>query len=265
MRIVPALDRGLKILSLIAASEKRLKVAEIAKQLGIPRSATYELIFTLAQHGAVQQFDNGEVALGHQVLIIGNAYNSRLDFEQCARSVAETVMQACNETVQVGILEERQVLYIAKADSTQRVRLVSSIGARLPAHCTALGKALLAWLPDAQWQHYLAAGPLEALTAHSITDPQQLDQQRRDIVAHGVAWERCESNPDVACVAAPVWNAAGENIAAMSISVPITRMSETRFTELQAVVIAGALQLSAQLGYRGLAQNNATMQVVSPT
>jgi DNA-binding IclR family transcriptional regulator len=249
VRIVPALDRGLRILSLLATENRRMKVSDIAQILAIPRSATYELIHTLATHGAIRQFDNGEIDLGPKVLALGSAYGRRLDFVQTAQAAAQAVMQQCDETVQIGVLDGRHVLYIAKADSNRQVRLVSTVGVRLPAHCTALGKVLLAFLPEAQLAQCLDGVTLEALTDRSITDKAalsaQLAQVRRDLFAP----EECESNLDVACVAAPVWNAQGENVAAMSISVPVSRMTPEHRAVLQGIVIAGAAKLSQEMGY----------------
>jgi IclR family transcriptional regulator, KDG regulon repressor len=249
MRTVPALDRGLRILSLLAARDARMKVSEIAETLGIPRSATYELIFTLVSHGAVRQYDNGEVGLGHLTLVLGSAYGRKLDFAQTAQAAAHLVAQACDETVQIGVMDGAHVLYIAKVDSTHPVRLVSNIGARVPAHCTALGKALLAHLPEAALRRYLDDAPLVALTDRSVVSADALRIQLQDVRDSGAAAEECESNPDVACVAAPVWNGQGENVAAMSIAVPVTRMTPGRREELRRIVVEGAARLSEQLGH----------------
>jgi DNA-binding IclR family transcriptional regulator len=249
MRIVPALDRGLRILALLAARDTRMKVSEIAETLEIPRSATYELVFTLVSHGAVRQYDNGEVGLGHMTLVLGSAYGRKLDFAQTAQAAAQRVAQMCDETVQIGVMDAGHVLYLAKADSTRPVRLVSNIGARVPAHCTALGKALLAHLSAEEFARYLDEMPLVALTDRSIVDRDALLAQLEAVRATGAAAEECESNADVACVAAPVWNGQGVNIAAMSIAVPVARMTPERREALRAIVVQGAARLSEQLGY----------------
>jgi len=113
----------------------------------------------------------------------------------------------------------------------------------------ALGKVLLAQLPPDELDIRLSARPLERMTDQSITDPAELRRQLDDVRAAGVAWEQCESNPDVACVAAPVWNAQGENVAAMSISAPATRVTPERREVLSALVTGGTRKLSGLLGY----------------
>lgn len=234
-----------------------MKASDIAQLLDIPRSATYELIHTLASHGAIRQFDNGEIDLGPHVLALGSAYGRRLDFVQTAQAAAHAVMQQCDETVQIGVLDGRHVLYIAKADSNRQVRLVSTIGVRLPAHCTALGKVLLAFLPPETLAACIDDVTLEALTERSITDHAALAAQLAQVRRDGYAPEECESNLDVACVAAPVWNAQGENVAAMSISVPVSRMTQEHRAALQAIVIAGAARLSQEMGYIAPTQRRA--------
>ena len=225
-----------------------MRVSEIADALDLPRSATYELVNTLAAHQAVLQSD-GEVGLGPQMLVLGGAYEKGLDFGQIASLAANDVMREAGETAQVGILDDRSVLYIAKADSNHLVRLVSTVGARLPAHCTALGKVLLANLPEAEFAARMAGVTLEAMTDQSLTDVAELAQELAEVRRQGFATEECESNTDVACVAAPVWDASRRNIAAISISVPIARVSTERMAVLSEVVVAGAARMSAQLGF----------------
>jgi IclR family KDG regulon transcriptional repressor len=111
------------------------------------------------------------------------------------------------------------------------------------------GKVLLAFLSTSELARCFDGVTLEALTDRSITDKAVLDAQLAQVRRDLYAPEECESNLDVACVAAPVWNAQGENVAAMSISVPVSRMTPGHRTVLQAIVIAGAAKLSQEMGY----------------
>jgi len=248
MRIVPALDRGLRILSLLAARKTPMRVSEIAQALQLPRSATYELIHTLAAHQMIHQNPVGEVSLGPHTLAIGSAYGARLDFAALARDTVHRVMTQCEETAQIGVLDGRDVLYVAKADSPHAVRLASTVGARLPAHCTALGKILLALLPDTELERRLGAAPLERLTERSITNRAELLDHLKEVRVRRFAWEECESNPHIACVAAPVIDTHHEPIAALSIATPLSRMNAQRRHHLRSIVIDNADMLSRQLG-----------------
>jgi DNA-binding IclR family transcriptional regulator len=251
MRLVPGLDRGLRILAYLAAQDRPVATSAIGRDLQIPRSATYELINTLLAHRAVVQGDDGRVALGPQVFVLGNAYGNSLDLVASAQRVAQEVMTACEETCQVAILDGRSALYIVKADPPRTVRLVSSIGARLPAHCTAIGKVLLAGLDPDELVRRLESAPLEKLTERSITDIPTLLESISKTRSSGWASEEGESNDEVACVAVPILDATGSAIAAMSVSVPSSRMNDQRRFEILETLRAGKQRLSSTLGYSG--------------
>lgn len=249
MRLVPALDRGLRILDLLAQHRDPMRVSEISSALDIPRSATYELIHTLLQHQAVQQHENGDIGLGPKLLMLGMVYGQSVDFSRVAQEIAHEVMMECEETVQVGVLEGRHVLYVAKADSRRLVRLVSTVGARLPAHCTALGKVLLALLPPDELHARLRGVTLERMTQRSIGDMTDLFAELETVREQGYAAERSESNEDVGCVAAPIWDDASRNVAAISISVPLSRLDGPRRDLLREAVIRAASRFSKRLGH----------------
>jgi IclR family transcriptional regulator, KDG regulon repressor len=165
--------------------------------------------------------------------------------------VAAEVAGLCDETVHVAVLEGTEVIYIAKMDSTQPVRMVSAVGRRLPAHCTAVGKMLLATLSPAAFEaRYPARQRLLSMTPHSISSTPALRRHLAEIRTNGVAYEFCESNDAVACVAAPVRDHEGQVVAAMSISVPIVRWDDERAKKLGSIVREGAVALSTRLGHR---------------
>jgi IclR family transcriptional regulator, KDG regulon repressor len=254
MRTVPALSRGLGILTLLS-ERGASRVSEIARVMAVPRSAAYELIHTLMAHEAVQMSADGRVTLSHQAFIWGGAYARSLDFWSVAQEAAQQLMSSCLETVQVGTLVGRHVLYVLKADSPQPLRLVSNIGSRLPAHCTALGKVLLAFLQEDELSRRLHGVTLERLTKRSISDRRALSKSLAQVRRQGYASEYCESNVDVACVSAPIWNQHGENIAAISISTPAARWDQRRQEELRTEVVESARRLSLSLGFSARAIN----------
>jgi DNA-binding IclR family transcriptional regulator len=148
-------------------------------------------------------------------------------------------------------LDGTDVVYVAKADSTHAVRLVSAVGRRLPAHCTAVGKMLLASLSDEAFDaRYPRSRPLAAMTPHSVTSVPRLREHLREIAVRGLAYEMCESNDAAACVAAPVRDRSGAVVAAMSISVPTPRWNEQVAKQFGLLVTDGADWLSARLGHR---------------
>lgn len=252
-RLVPAVTRALDILELFLDGDEALTAPEITRKLGLPRTTVHELVTTLAaRHYLTQRPEApGQYRLGVRGYQVGSRYAEQLDLASEGRSVAELVSRACDETVHVGILEGRDVIYIAKVDSSHAVRMVSAPGRRLPAHLTSDGKILLACLPDHELDaRFAELGALDAMTPDSVATPGQLRRELAEIRRRGIAVEKHEVHAYVACVAAPVRDVTGQVVAALSIAVPTVRWSEERRPELERMVREGADELSARLGYR---------------
>lgn len=252
-RAVPAVSRALDILELFVA-DSALSASEITQRLALPRTTVHELVTTLADRGylTVEPGAPARYRLGMRLFQLGGHFAERLDLVAEAASVAAETAAACDETVHVALLDGAEVVYIAKHDSTHPVRMVSAVGRRLPAHCTGVGKVLLSNLsPEALAARYPADRPLTRMTPHSIRSLSQLRGELTQVRAAGVAYDSCESNDAVCCVAAGVHDHTGAVVAAMSISVPTLRWSPGRRDELTGLVRRGADQLSGRLGFRG--------------
>ncbi|MBO8194814.1 IclR family transcriptional regulator [Streptomyces oryzae] len=254
-RLVPAVTRALDILELFLEGDGTLSAPDIVRKLRLPRTTVHELVGTLTARSYLVPVPGkaGHYRLGVRAYQLGSRYAEQLDLAAEGQQVARSVAETCEETVHVAILEDTDVIYVAKVDSTQAVRMVSAAGRRLPAHCTAVGKMLLASLPADQLAARLPDGAeLRAMTPNSITDAATLRAELEQISERGFAVEESESNPDVSCVAAPVRDRSGRVVAALSISVPLIRWSEERCAELAELAQRGAVRLSERLGHRGL-------------
>lgn len=252
-RLVPAVTRALDILELFLDGDGTLSAPDIVRKLQLPRTTVHELVTTLVARSYLVPVpgQSGRYRLGVRPYQLGSRYAEQLDLAAEGQQVARVVAETCDETVHVAILEGADVIYIAKVDSTHAVRMVSAAGRRLPAHCTSVGKMLLASLPEADLAARIPEGTeLVAMTPHSITDPTDLQKELAAIRERGVAFETRESNPDVSCVAAPVRDRSGRVVAALSISVPMVRWSEERRGELGRLAASGAAELSERLGHR---------------
>lgn len=253
-RIVPAVARALDVLELFLDDTETLSTPEIVARLQLPRTTGHELVTTLVARSWLAPVPGspGRFRLGVRSFQLGSLYAGRLDLAREGRAVAEQVAAACDETVHLAILDGTDVIYIAKVDSTHAVRMVSAVGRRLPAHCTAVGKMLLAGLSEAAFDaRYRPDQPLPTLTPNSLASVPRLKRALAEVPERGLASEYCESNPDVACVAAGVYDHTGEMVAAMSISVPTSRWSDERHERWGELVAEGAAALSTQLGRRG--------------
>lgn len=249
----PALRRGLDILELfLDPANDVLRVPEIVDRLGLPRASVHELVGTLEERGylTVDPSRPNHYMLGVHAFQLGSAYERKLDLIREGNRVATKAVANCNETMQMTILDRTDVVFIAKVDSTQSVRLVSDVGRRLPAHCTAGGKALLAAVDDSTlYAMYPANGRLPMMTPSSINSVDVLKAQLKAVRARGWAVEHCESNDNVSCVAAPVRDRSGRTVAAMSLSVPTVRWSTEREEVLASQVVESARELSTALGH----------------
>ncbi|HEY8371389.1 MAG TPA: IclR family transcriptional regulator [Pseudonocardiaceae bacterium] len=249
-RHVPAVMRAADILELFLGERSSLSAPEIASRLGLPRSTVHELLTTLVARGYLDRRPGGETQykLGPRLLELGSRYQQDLDLAVEGEIVARQVAAECQETVHVAMLDGAEVFYVCKIDSTHSVRMISAVGRRLPAHCTAVGKVLLAGLPPEQLDELLRGRELVGLTPRSITSPAALRAQLAEVRRTGVAYEMCESNPDVGCVAAPVSDHTGAWVAALSIAVPTVRHREDAWPRWEKLVREGATELSRRLG-----------------
>ncbi|WP_369205704.1 IclR family transcriptional regulator [Streptomyces sp. PU-14G] len=254
-RLVPAVTRALDILELFLEGDGTLTAPDIVRRLQLPRTTVHELVATLTARSYLVPVPgrSGHYRLGVRPYQLGSRYAEQLDLAAEGQQVARSVAETCEETVHVAILEDTDVIYIAKVDSTQAVRMVSAAGRRLPAHCTAVGKMLLACLTaDELAARFPEGAELHGMTPHSITDPVALRAELGRVAERGTAVEESESNPDVSCVAAPVRDRSGRVVAALSVSVPLVRWSGERRAELEGLAQSGATRLSERLGHRGL-------------
>ncbi|MDW8060915.1 MAG: IclR family transcriptional regulator, partial [Thermomicrobium sp.] len=221
----PAVWRAVACLNELARASDGLTLSELARAVDEPKSTLHAILATLVDAGLVVREDaTKRYRLGPHVLTLAGAYARQSDLLRAFSEIARPLARELGETIQLAVLQGREVLYVGKQEGTQWVRLASEVGTRLPAHATSLGKCLLAWLPPQELDQLLASGPLVALTPRTITDPEALRAELALVRAQGYALDRGETLPDVWCFGAPVRDANGSVVAALSISVPVTRI-----------------------------------------
>jgi len=251
-RVIPSIRRAFDVLELFLKEPRAMTVPEIVARLNLPRTTAHEIVNTLRQSGYLRRDDihSNKVFLGYRLFELGSVYEANFDLISEGRQVAAGIVAVCDETVQMAVLDGTEALFIAKVECSKAVRLVSTVGSRLPASCTAIGKMLLSNLPEEEvTELYKDRAHLPKMTANSITSVSSLLRELEVVRQRGLAYDDCESNIDVRCVAAPVYNHKNQMVAAMSISVPITRMSLSRQDELAGLIRKGGEDLSRRLGY----------------
>lgn len=243
---MPALRRGLDVLELLGASEEPLSAYDIGHKCGIPRSGLYEILRVL-QEGRFVSAVAGGYALGPQVAVLGSSYLDRIDLVAHARRATERLTEETGDTSQVALLDGREVVYVAKSDSRHQIRLISSVGRRLPACCTALGKAMLSRLQDDEVQALYADQAPERLTDRSLGIEALLDDLSATRV-RSYAVERGESNENVACIAVPLVTLKNQPRAALSVSVLMATLTPERERALVEAAARAAEAFAEGLG-----------------
>jgi DNA-binding IclR family transcriptional regulator len=247
---VKSAARVLDILEHLARSDCELTLTEIATALGLPKSSTWLLLQTLSGRGYLElRSASGPFSLGPKVMELAGAYARKASLLQSFPAVARGLVQVCEETVQLAILIGVEVLYLAKEDGTRPVRLVSDTGKRLPAHATALGKVLLASFSDEELAEKFSKHPLTRLTPHTITSFHDLKLELTAVRSKGYAIDNEEVVEGLLCFAAPVRDAGGKVVAAMSVAVPKHRVGEGDADRYVGLIREAACELSRRIGY----------------
>lgn len=252
VKTIPSIQRAFSVLDLFLKGPRTLTVPEIVARLNLPRTTAYEIVNTLLESGYLtrEEIQPNRVSLGFKLFELGNAYANNFDLISEGRKIAESIVARCGETCQMAVRDNTEVVFIAKVDCSKAVRLVSTVGSRVPAHCTGVGKMLLSALSNEEiMELYKGQDALTKMTANSIDSVSKLIKELEVIRRRALAFDDCESNTDASCVAAPVYNNKGEMVAAMSFSVPVNRMNSSKQDELATVIREGAETLSRRLGF----------------
>jgi IclR family KDG regulon transcriptional repressor len=246
----PSAWRTVQILRAVAAADRPIGASELARMLGLPAASVFRIVVTLEREGFVDRDDSNRYRIGFGAFEVGSAYTTHLDLEPAFRRVATHLAARYDEPVQLAILVGTDVLYIGKADCLQSVRLVSTLGTRLPAHVTSVGKALLSCLSAADLDLLYPAGHLAKATVNSIATLAALRDDLRVIRERGWSHDNEEVSIGLQCVGAAIRDDLGRPLAAMSMAVPTQRVLPGTVEDLGEAVRKGALEVSAMLGYR---------------
>jgi DNA-binding IclR family transcriptional regulator len=192
---------------------------------------------------------HGKCRLGPRIMQLGLAVLSQLDLSEVARPHLRRLMTETGETAHVGILRGAEVISIVNVQSVQTLRSPSTVGSRTPAHCTALGKAILAFSPPEVVTQFLRKRTYKSYTANTITSAARLRAELERIRLNGYAHDNEEWEKGLRCFGAPLRDSTREVIAAVGVAGSIFRMTTNRTAALSSAVINTAASISASLGY----------------
>ena len=251
-RGVKSAERTLKVLEALGREARPLAVVELHRITGYPRSSLHELLHTLAAGRWIDMSDDGtHVAIGTQALVVGTSYLDRDEAIPFATAILESLRDETGYTAHYARLNDDSVLYLATRETTNSHRRASRIGRRLPAHSTALGKALLGQLTKAERAVVLGNSELTAVTPFTITSAAELDRQLDQVRTNGYSTEFGESTVGVVCVGAAVRYRIPATDA-LSCSIPESEANEAEICRVAGIITAKATELASILQAQGI-------------
>src|SRR5271155_5838488 len=247
---ITALQRGLRLLQLFSESPHGLTAKQVAGQSRLPVSTVHRFLANLEGTGFLNSSGDGVYHLGIACFAIGQMALGQLDIRRVSQPYLQELNRQTRETIHLTVRHGLSAVYVEKLDSPEQLRIHSRIGAAVPLYCTAVGKVMLAHMPDDEREKVLPHLGLKRLTPNTVGNLQELDAELYRVRKNGYACDLEENELHIRCVAAPIWDHAGGVNASLSITAPMVRMAVTRLRQLAPLIQTAGLQISSELGYR---------------
>jgi len=247
---IGALLHGLAVLDMFTQDRPVVGIAEVARELGVHRSTASRLASTLAAGGYLEVAgEQGRYRLAAKLAVLGEVAAAGSDLRGAALPALRDLVSRLGETGHLGVLEGTEAVTVAVVDGWQTVRMHSWVGKRSPAHCSSIGKALLAGLHPSDLAARYPDRDLPARTPATITSLAELQKCLADVRARGYAEDLEELEPHLCCVAAPVFGRDGAVAASVSVSGPASRLRDPAAVAVTAAAVREtARQISVRLG-----------------
>ena len=247
---VKSVYRTVKILEAFNA-EEGMTVTEISKRFNFPKSSVHQILNTLTNENMLAKDPvTHKYYLGIKLFTLGDKARANLEIRKVAAPLLKELKYKFNETVHLTVLDNDEVLYVECLESSKLLRTFSVLGYRAPLHCTAVGKALMAHLPEEDLNRVIRTKGLTKFTKNTITDKKRLLKELNSVVKKGYSVDNIEHEQGVRCVGAPIRNHQGEVFAAISVTWPSQRLKLNRVPQIAKTVIATADEISRRLGYK---------------
>lgn len=243
--MIRSVSKAFQVIELVGQGHTTLKA--IAEASDIPKSTAHRILAHLVEERVLRQ--NGhDYSLGFKLIEFGESAKRALPIEGAAKEPMEELARRTKETVHLGVLDGADIVYLHKVEGARGLQMASYVGLRSPAQHTAMGKVLIAALPEESWGDFYTPGV--ARTPHSIQTIEQFLTEIGTVRQQGHAFDREENEIGIRCCAAPVRDATGNVAAAISLSGASVYIDEARLLELAPEVISCANQVSARAGGR---------------
>jgi DNA-binding IclR family transcriptional regulator len=255
---ITALQRGLRLLHIFSESPYGLTAKHVAGRSRLPVSTVHRFLANLEGAGFLNCTGDGVYHLGIACFAIGQAALGQLDIRRVSLPYLQELNRQTRETIHLTVRHGLSAVYVEKLDSPEQLRIHSRIGAAVPLYCTAVGKIMLAHMPDDERKQALPQLGLRRLTPNTVGNLQELEAELYRVRKNGYACDLEEHELHIRCVAAPIWDHAGAVNASLSITAPVVRMPVTRLRQLATLIQTAGLQISRELGYRTAGYGSST-------
>jgi len=247
---ITALQRGLRLLHLFSQYPRGLTAKQVAGLSRLPVSTVHRFLANLVTAGFLSCDGDGTYHLGIACFAIGQAAVGQLDIRRLSLPYLRELNQQTRETIHLTVRHGLSAVYVEKLDSPEPLRIHSRIGAAVPLYCTAVGKVMLAYLPEDEQDRILPDLGLKRLTANTVGNLQELKTELYRVRKNGYACDLEEHEMHIRCLAAPIWDHNGTVQSSVSITAPLVRMPVTRLRQLAPLIQTAGLQISRELGYQ---------------
>ena len=249
-QFIQALDRGLMMLEALGDEEKDASLAKLAALFPWDKSTTHRLLATLRRRGYVDQDpETGRYRLGLALLKLSGALNQHLDIRRSAAVPVEHLALASRETAHLAVYDRGEVVILLQTDSPEKVRIHTYAGMRLPAHCSSLGKVLLAGMAPEELEQWGREAGLQRYTEQTLGDLRSLKAHLVQVGRQGYGADDQEYEAGIRCLASPVKNSEGQVVAAVGISGPSHRLAAEKHPHYIELVKSAAAKISRSIGF----------------
>lgn len=249
MPIIQSVDRALRMLDLFDEYENEIKITDISIRMGLHKSTVHSLLKTLQIHGYIDQNpENGKYKLGMKLFERGNFVIHGLDIRKVAKTHLVDLSTKTGQTTHLGILNGKEGIYIEKVQGTKAVILYSRIGRRIPIHCSAIGKSLVAFKSKEELRTLLQDYIYNVQTPNTIKNEDDFLVELEQVCNRGYAIDNQENEPGVRCRAVPLHDHTGQVIAAVSMSTLVTQVDDEELLIFTEMLKQEANEISLKMG-----------------
>jgi len=246
---IKSIEKGLTLLEFLSNNEKEMGVTEISKELQMRTSTIHRMLNTFKSRGyIIQNKQTSKYSLGFQLYVLGCKVQSAMNLVESVTPFLRKLSYHTKESINFAILEGTETVSLCKIESSELLKTDIKIGARLPAHCTAVGKALLAFLPEREFEilYINITEKLHSPTPNSISSVMELKKCLKKIKKDGYAIDEGELNIGINCFAVPILNKNGKSVAGISITGSSLRFTLSEKKKLKNILINISFQLNKQ-------------------